>query len=406
MATLNILFMALTSRANTNNEAPVYCRLMINQRQQRFMIGEKLPLILWDRDKQRAKGKSPKATAVNARITQLTQEIHRAEAALIKQGEPFEVEDIVIKVQGKEKVGCRTLMQLYQYRFKQMKALQGKDYTSSTLIKFVQLSNGVRDFLKEHFSAEDISLSKVDAQFLQNLEVYLKTIKGLKQVSANKIIQKLKSVIRMAVDFGWLPVNPFPGHHFKHDQVKVVYLTHEELNKLEAYPIKQERLRRVRDIFLFSVYTGLHYLDAMSLTPANIVKGVDGKEWIVYVRQKTSKEIHIPLLQKAKQLIIDFKGKYQEQELYLLPRITNQKVNSYLKEVGDIVGIDVTLTHKIARKTFGSVLLYYDVPMKVVSELMGHASVLITERHYAQVELRKLGTEMGRVDRLLANSKE
>lgn len=389
--------MALTSRASANNEAPIYCRLTLNGRQHRFTIGEKLSMELWDQDKQRAKGKTPKTAAVNARINQLVQEIHKAEAALLKQGENFEVEDVVMKVQGKEKAGCRTLMQLYQYRFKQMKALQGKDYAASTLIKFAQLSNSVRDYLKENHQIEDISLSKIDAQFLQNLEVFLKSEKGLKQVSANKIIQKLKSVITMAVEFGWLSANPFAAHRFKHEQVKVVYLTYDELNRLETYPIKQERLRKVRDIFMFSVYTGLHYIDAMSLTTKNLIKGVDGNEWIVYVRQKTGKEIHIPLLQKTKQLIIHFHSQNPEFQ-YLIPRITNQKVNSYLKEVADIVDINIPLTHKVARKTFGSVLLYHDVPMKVVSELMGHGSVLITERHYAQVELKKLGSEMGRVN--------
>jgi site-specific recombinase XerD len=75
-------------------------------------------------------------------------------------------------------------------------------------------------------------------------------------------------------------------------------------------------------------------------------------------------------------------------------------MNSYLKEVAEVCGINKPLTHKIARKTFGSILLYYDVPMKVVSELMGHSSVIITEQHYAQVELKRLGHAMTRVDAL------
>lgn len=393
--------MALTSRANANNEIPIYCRLTMHNRQQRFMIGEKIPADLWDKDKQRAKGKSPKAAAVNARIAQLTQAIHLAEAAFIKQGNTFEVEDIITKALGKEKAQCRTLIQLYEYRFKQMKALQGKDYTKSTLVKFLQLANAVRSFIREHYNAEDIGLSKVDMQFLQSLEVYLKTIKGMKHVSVNKVVQKLKSVISMAVDFGWIASNPFPGHKFKHDKLEVVYLTHEELQRLESTSFAQERLRRVRDIFLFSVYTGLHYIDAMTLTPVNIAQDTNGKDCIVYVRQKTGKEIHIPLLTKAKDLIVRFKLEYGA-EGYLLPQISNQKINSYLKEIADIVGYSKLLSHKVARKTFGSILLYYNVPMKVVSELMGHSSVIITERHYAQVENKKLGNEIGRVDKLIS----
>ena len=146
-------------------------------------------------------------------------------------------------------------------------------------------------------------------------------------------------------------------------------------------------------MFLFSVYTGLHFADAMSLTDSNLVKGIDGNLWIDYVRGKTGKRIQIPLLNKAQALLVKFR-EYGLKNDYLIPRITNQKLNSYLKEIADIVGIDVPLTHKIARKTFGSVLLFNNVPIKVVSELMGHSSSLITEKHYAKLDTRKLGDAM------------
>lgn len=403
--TLNVLFMALTSRASANNEIPIYCRLTLHNRQQRFMIGEKIPADLWDKVKQRAKGRSPKANAVNARIVQLTQSIHVAEASLIKQGEAFEVEDIIAKALGKEKAACRTLMQLYEYRFKQMKSLQGKDYTNSTVVKFLQLANAVRSFIREHYGMDDIGLSKVDMQFLQSLEVYLKTIKSMKLISVNKVIQKLKSVVSMAVNFGWIAGNPFPGHKFKHDKINVMFLTRDELELLETAHIAQGRLRKVRDIFLFSVYTGLHYSDAMYLTDENIITDESGTRWIRYIRIKTKKEIHIPLLSKADELIKHFKNE-DNSLTYLLPRISNQKINSYLKEVSDIVGLKIPLTHKIARKTFGSILLYYNVPMKVVSELMGHSTVIVTEKHYAQIERKKLKLSMAQVDKDMERVKE
>ena len=144
---------------------------------------------------------------------------------------------------------------------------------------------------------------------------------------------------------------------------------------------------------LFSIYTGLHYADAMSLTASNLVKGIDGKLWIDYVRGKTGKRIQIPLLNKAQALLAKFEKEGLKND-FILPRITNQKVNSYLKEIGDIINIDVPLTHKIARKTFGSVLLFNNVPIKVVSELMGHSNSLITEKHYAKLDTRKLGEAM------------
>jgi len=116
---------------------------------------------------------------------------------------------------------------------------------------------------------------------------------------------------------------------------------------------------------------------------------------------KNQVDIHIPLLEKAQLLLRTFKEKYDPGD-HLLPRFSNQKINSYLKEIAELLGINKPLTHKVARKTFGSVLLYYNVPMKVVSKLMGHSSIIITERHYAQVELKKLGMEMDQVALLLS----
>ena len=108
------------------------------------------------------------------------------------------------------------------------------------------------------------------------------------------------------------------------------------------------------------------------------------------------------MLNKAQALLVKFRG-YGLKEDYLIPRITNQKLNSYLKEIADIVGIEVPLTHKIARKTFGSILLFNNVPIKVVSELMGHSNSIITEKHYAKLDTRKLGEAMNSLNLISTN---
>lgn len=296
---LSILFMAIRSRVNANGETPVYCRLIYKQRQKRFMIGCTVPLNIWEQSKQRAKGKSPKADIVNQHIKLLVQKIGKAESELLRLSESFEVEDIISKVQGGSKAVCRTLMQAYEYKHKQMQKLVGIDYKISTVNRFLQMKEAVRHYLKHLYHTDDISLSKINLLFLQNLECYLKIVGGMKLITVNKVIQKLKSVTTMAIENGWMTANPFPGHRFKHDRLNVIYLTIDELSMLENYAFVNSRLARVRDIFLFSVYTGLHYQDAMSITMDNIVEGVDGNLWISYRRQKTGKVINIPMLKKA-----------------------------------------------------------------------------------------------------------
>ncbi len=341
----------------------------------------------------------------NKKIAELLRKIESIEATYFMSETEFTVSDIIQRLTGKDTLLFRTLMQAYEYKHQQMVQLKDVFYTASTIEKGEQMQKVVCGYLSKELKTKDILLSKVGIAFLNEFELYLKTKRKLAVATSNKIIQKLKAVMKLAFKYAIIDRPAFPNHQFKHERPKVVYLTVEELERLERFSFAQQRLNMIRDIFLFSVYTGLHYIDAMSLTDANIVKGVDGKEWLFYNRQKTNADINIPMLEKAKKLVAVFKSSYNAGS-YLVPRFSNQKINSYLKEIAVIVGIEKPLTHKVARKTFGSVLLYYNVPMKVVSELMGHSSVIMPERHYAQVELKKLGDEMSRVGEKLSRPKK
>lgn len=394
--------MLLTSKLKADREtSPLYCRITFSGNQKRFSTGINIPHSLWDQKKQQLIGKGQEIATLNKKIADLVRKIESINATFELGHKNYDVDDILNKLLGRDTAPFRTLMQVYEYRLKQMNLLAGKDYKPVTIIKFLQLRKAVIDFLREKHSLTDISLSKVNVRFLTEFEFYLKSDRKLAVASSNKIIQKLKAMMKLAFDYGVLDRPAFPNHKFKHETPKVIFLTMEELAVLERSKFAQDRLTMIRDLFLFSVYTGLHYIDAMSLTDENIIKGVDGKKWIAYTRGKTNVDIHIPLLEKAQLLLRTFKEKYDPGD-HLLPRFSNQKINSYLKEIADLLGINKPLTHKVARKTFGSVLLYYNVPMKVVSKLMGHSSVIITERHYAQVELKKLGLEMDNVAILLS----
>jgi integrase len=163
----------------------------------------------------------------------------------------------------------------------------------------------------------------------------------------------------------------------------IIYLTDEELKQLEKHSFSQPRLQQVKDLFIFCCYTGLAYAEMSSLTTKNIEIGFDGNEWIQMIRKKTNRKISVPLLPKAKEIL----EKYNNE----LPRISNQKFNSYLKEISALLSIDKKLTHHIARKTFATtVLLFNNVPMEIVSELLGHSNMNITMSHYGKVVQKKV----------------
>ena len=191
----------------------------------------------------------------------------------------------------------------------------------------------------------------------------------------------------------YLDKAPFILYKTKTVRTEVVFLSTDELKLLEEHVFTQPRLQFIKNLFVFSCYTGLPYRELMDLKQSNIVKGYDGNLWIKMKREKTSKELSIPLLPKALGIL----DKYSNEGL-VFPRISNQKYNSYLKEIADLVEIDKRLTTHMARRTFAStVLLYNDVPMEIVSELLGHSSMKITQDSYGKVVQKRISLEMERL---------
>src|SRR5690606_20951744 len=235
-------------------------------------------------------------------------------------------------------------------------------------------------------------------KFLHDLDYYMKVEKKIKQVTINKHIERLRKIIKLALAEGFLERDPFLLFSPKKIITEVIYLNTEELKLMEKYSFSQERLQKVADMFIFCCYTGLPYQEMASLKKENIIQGFDGKKWIQIYRQKTKKTLTVPLLKKAENIL----NKYKEDTSFL-PVISNQQFNSYLKEIAAVLGIEKRITHHTARKTFAStVLLYNDIPMETVSELLGHSNMKVTQMHYAKVIQKKVSEEMMKLDKKLS----
>ena len=189
--------------------------------------------------------------------------------------------------------------------------------------------------------------------------------------------------------------NPFIGFKLVKKEVVREILSKEDLEKMARVQFPTERSGQVRDIFLFCCYTGLAYADIKKLKRSEIVIGVDGERWIFTSRQKTDTPSKIPLLPTALEII----GKYENHPLclnknLLMPVLSNQKMNDYLKQIADLSGIDKVLTFHIARHTFATTItLSNGVPIETVSKMLGHRS-LRTTQHYAKILDLKVSEDM------------
>ncbi|HET6225963.1 MAG TPA: site-specific integrase, partial [Bacteroidia bacterium] len=269
------------------------------------------------------------------------------------------------------------------------------EFSYGTYKKFKSALKSLKSFLEWKFKKQDVYLEDVNHKFITDYEFYLKSIQKLQHNSAMVNVKKLKKIIRQCVANDWLDKDPFKSYKITTKETHRNFLMKDELEILLHKNISVQRLDQVRDIFLFSCYTGLSYTDVMALTRNNISIGIDGEQWIFTTRTKTDTASRIPLLPVAK-YIIDKYSKHPEiiSSDRLLPKLTNQRLNSYLKEISDICEFKKMLTFHCARHTFATtVTLTNGVPIETVSKMLGHRS-LRTTQIYAKILDNKVSSDM------------
>ena len=397
---INISFFRWKSRGNSRGQAPIYCRLKSDVVVKQFTTGMSIFEKDWDNIRQRAKTRYFGAERINNHLNMIVKKLTDIEDKLILE----EVDDIVEMVYnlytGKD-TSTHSFIQLFQKRYEVASKMEGIKFAKYTLWKFKHIMEQTQEYIKWRYGQEDIPLLKIDTSFVLGFEEYLLLEKKLAPITVNKVLQRVKQIIQYGIKCNYIKVDPFVEYKPLKTEKELVFLTEEELNMLENYQFAQEKLGKVRDLYLFSVYTGLAYHEAFALQKKHVIMAFDKKLWIEMKREKTGKAISVPLLPQAIQII----KKYDnggDREAHVLPAISNQKINSYLKEIVEIVGINKKLTHHTARKTFATtILLYNDVPMEVVSKLLGHSSMAVTQKHYAKVVNKKVSACISSLERKL-----
>lgn len=390
---LNILFVLRKNKTRKDGKAPLICRLTYLQKRKQFASGQFVNPRNWNSKKQEAVPPD-KSKYINSQLSLISQKLNQAFLLLQFKGEEFNVEDIYRQFKGEKTNSETTILDAFDYHINKMQKLVGIEVKQVSVDKFTQTLEHIKSFLKFTFKKKDYFLKDLKLNFINEFEYYLKTEKGFMPNTVYKTIQRLRRVVRVSVSADFIKSDPFVFHKIKKPKKQVVYLDQTELKNLEEHRFTQDRLEQVKDLFIFCCYTGLAFQEMTNLKSKNITKGFDGNLWIEMNRQKTNKQIAIPLLPKPLSILKKYEDTPMDKK-GLLPLISNQKFNSYLKEIAEIVGIEKNLTHHIARKTFATtVLLYNDVPMEIVSELLGHSKMSITQDHYGKIVKKKVSEQM------------
>jgi site-specific recombinase XerD len=250
--------------------------------------------------------------------------------------------------------------------------------TWSTLKHYAVTRRYLEKFLKEKRNTTDIRINDIDYKFIIDFETYLRNHKPAdhqRPMNNNGVMKhliRLRKMTTLALKLTWISRDPFKNYKFRYKKVETAFLNQKELNSIQGKDFAVDRLNIVRDLFVFSCYTGLSYIDLMNLKESNITAGEDGAQWIKLFRQKSNEPTNIPILPVAQQILDRYlRSDRAEITSTLFPNLSNQKVNSYLKEIGFMNGIKKVLTFGVARHTFATtVTLSNNVPIETVSKMM------------------------------------
>lgn len=394
---LSILIWANPSKKDKNGFYPLNARITIDGKRSEISIGKKVHPEKWDKIFGMLKGKDLESKTFNSHLHQVKSDINvhfLNLSAITEKVSPQLLSDTYL---GKEtKLKEKTLLDAFEYHNRKFKEKAEHGSVSlKTWSRFEILKNKVIKFMNETYKEKDRNLSNVKHSFATEFEHYLMIKDNLATNTLMKYIKMLKTVLNMCVANEWIPSNPFTNFKCTYTPPDRNVLTKEELLKLYEKEMPNKRLEEVRDVFMFACYTGYAFADLEKFEYNSVTIGIDGEYWLKTNRVKTDTSENVMILDIPMKIIEKYKSNdYCITYNKLLPIISNQRYNGYLKELAGLCNIKKHLTSHIARHTFATtVTLANGISLESVSAMLGHKSIRTTQI-YAKVVQSKLSDEM------------
>lgn len=388
-STFAVLFYINRTKVRKDGMCQLLCKVSIDA--EWVQIGTKVSVNpnIWNPEKGRADGRSENAVTVNRAIDDLTNEI-TGHYLRIKNSLGFITAELVknaVKGIGQKPL---TLLALFREHNEEFKKRVGIDRIQETYDSYQQSYKHLSAFIQKKKGVEDVTLRSLDRVFYDDFELFLRTDRNLKPKSVHEHLYRLKKLTMRAVSQGTLRRDPYCRLHPELPKRKSRHMKLEDLKTLMTTPVEKPQLQFVRDMFIFSTFTGLAYADLKKLSTNDITQAEDGTWWIHIHRQKTDTLSSVRLLDIPLRII----EKYRDQRTG--DKVFNIYTRGYFimltSELGKAYGFDLTF-HQ-ARHNFGThITLSLGVPIETVSRMMGHTSISTTQL-YAQVTDNKVDEDM------------
>jgi len=397
--TFSLMFFIRRTKLRKNLEAPVLMRITVNGDRTDVAIQRTILPEHWNSERGCAVANTRFGKELNQCLDQIRLRVYQRHQELLSRNLPVTaaaLKGAYLNGFGEEDV--HNLLDLYCEHNASLKSMIDKGVSRATYIRHETSRRNLERFLRDIYQLEDISLKEVTHVFIKEYETYLRTTRNCNNNSTVKYIKNFGKVIKEAMNRDWVQANPFRNIRFHLEEVDKPFLSKGELNKIMTREFAIIRIAQVRDVFVFCCFTGLAFIDVKTLTAKDLQQGVDGNLWIRKQRNKSKQWAHIPLLPDARLIIERYSSNPQcQRKGVLLPVLSNQKMNAYLKEIADLCGIQKNLTTHCARHTFATtVTLANKISMESVSKMLGHSSLSMTQK-YARILDSSIGLEMSQL---------
>lgn len=392
---LKVSFYLRDKEVKKDGTVPIMGRISIGKQMAQFSAKLSVPISLWDIKAARALGKSKVATELNRTLDKIVVSIHASHERLIERKGSATPKEVTIAFQGMAS-GQESLLGYCDKFHKMMLQRVGINLKAKSCDQYRIAFNYLREFLKAKYNLKDISFGALDYSFIEKFDHYLRIERKFKPNSVVGIIGRIKLMIKRAITDDVIVFDPFVSFRSEGEESKPKTLTRQELEQIMTTPLDIPSRYLVRDLFLFSAFTGISFSDIRNLKYSDLTTNDDGTVWIHSKRMKTGVEFHVPLLALPIKLIDKYRGTTEGEHLFRM--LSNTKTNFHLKKTAQMCGIDKCLCFHSARHCYASVVtLSQGIPMETVSRMLGHSTIKST-RIYAQISYEKVDGDM----RLLA----
>ena len=363
------------------SEYPLYARISVGGQMTEFTVGRSVNPKHWNQKRNLSDGTSRRDKELNKFLEMVRARFCEIHNMLIRENKlvnPTILKAHYLGTMDKPKMMCEVFRETNE---KRKEELDRGDIVKPTYQRWTRCVDYLEDFFQLQYNAPDMPIKEVTSGMLDDFEHFLRMKKGCANNAAVRYLRCVKNVLQYAMAHKWITHDPFIGKKYQRTYTERQYLNEAELKAVMELDLKDlPRLEVVRDTFVFFCFTGLAFCDIKSLKRSDITIDADGNAWIRKAREKTGEMSIIPMLAVPRKIAEKYAGHPTViQKDVVLPVITNQKMNAYLKEIADLARVEKHLTTHLARHTFATLSLSNHVPIESISKMLGHSDIKTTQ---------------------------